>query len=204
MTRSTLHILTHDEKLAARWLQMADHALRVERARSLDRLGSSQNLLMVDGGLRGLPPLDDPEWRRLAGFARIIYASPVPSDDEGLAVIDAGCVGYCHAYAAPAHLRQVVAVVSAGELWVGRSLLTRLLRAVNHRLPQRDATDWRAGLTEREEEVARRIANGESTQDIAEALDIGERTVKAHLSAVFEKLGISDRLQLALRVHGIK
>jgi len=204
MTRSTLHILTHDDKLAERWQQMADETLRVERARSLDRLSGEQTLLMVDGGLRGLPRFDDPEWRRIAGFARIIYASPTPNDDEGLASIEAGCVGYCHAYAAPAHLRQVASVVGAGELWVGRSLLTRLLRAVNHRLPQRDANDWRATLTEREVEVAQRIANGEGNQEIAEALNIGERTVKAHLSAVFDKLGIADRLQLALRVHGIK
>ncbi|MNW12082.1 Transcriptional regulatory protein LiaR [compost metagenome] len=58
-------------------------------------------------------------------------------------------------------------------------------------------------LTERETTVARYAASGQANAQIAEALGITERTVKAHLSAVFEKLKVSDRLQLALLVHGI-
>ena len=58
-------------------------------------------------------------------------------------------------------------------------------------------------LTDREITVARYAASGQANAQIAEALGITERTVKAHLSAVFEKLGVSDRLQLALLVHGI-
>ena len=46
-------------------------------------------------------------------------------------------------------------------------------------------------------------ANGASNQAIATDCGISERTVKAHLTAVFEKLNLTDRLQLALRVHGI-
>ena len=67
-----------------------------------------------------------------------------------------------------------------------------------------DAGDWDGGLlTERETTAARYAAGGWANAQIAEALGITERTVKAHLSAVFEKLGVSDRLQLALLVHGI-
>ena len=51
--------------------------------------------------------------------------------------------------------------------------------------------------------MARYAASGQSNAQIADALGITERTVKAHLSAVFEKLEVTDRLQLALRVHGI-
>ncbi|MBN9401292.1 MAG: helix-turn-helix transcriptional regulator, partial [Burkholderiales bacterium] len=54
-----------------------------------------------------------------------------------------------------------------------------------------------------ERDVARYVALGHSNQSIADSLGITERTVRAHISAIFEKLGVTDRLMLALRVHGI-
>ena len=51
--------------------------------------------------------------------------------------------------------------------------------------------------------VAGQVAHGASNREIAEALDITERTVKAHLSAIFEKLGVRDRVQLALAMNNI-
>jgi len=59
-------------------------------------------------------------------------------------------------------------------------------------------------LSEREVQVARLIANGASNKEIADRLVITERTVKAHLTAIFEKLGVRDRLQLSLRVNGVR
>lgn len=85
---------------------------------------------------------------------------------------------------------------------VGRAILNRLLRAADHASKAPAAPP--AGLPGSPSEVAQRAALGESNGDIAAALEITERTVKSHLSAVFEKMGVADRLQLALRVHGIK
>jgi hypothetical protein len=51
-------------------------------------------------------------------------------------------------------------------------------------------------------EVARLIAGGASNKEVARALDIAERTVKAHAGAIFEKLGARDRLHLALIMNG--
>ncbi len=58
-------------------------------------------------------------------------------------------------------------------------------------------------LTEREREVAKRAAQGAANKIIARELGISERTVKAHLSAAFDKLQVPDRVQLALRVNGV-
>ena len=87
---------------------------------------------------------------------------------------------------------------------MGRTLLSRLLRLMDNRLPRSGLADWATPLTEREREVAHLAALGESNLAIAGALGITERTVKAHLKAVFEKLQVADRLQLALRVHGVR
>lgn len=58
-------------------------------------------------------------------------------------------------------------------------------------------------LTPRELMVAERVAHGASNREIADALEITERTVKAHLSAIFEKLEVRDRVQLALAMNNI-
>jgi DNA-binding NarL/FixJ family response regulator len=55
-------------------------------------------------------------------------------------------------------------------------------------------------LTQREQEIAGLIGNGESNKQIARQLCITERTVKAHLTGIFRKLGIADRVRLAIRV----
>ena len=59
-------------------------------------------------------------------------------------------------------------------------------------------------LTTRERLVAEAIAAGKTNKEAARELDITERTVKAHLGAVFDKLGVRDRLQLVLLLSGKK
>jgi len=103
-------------------------------------------------------------------------------------------------------LRQVLQVIGAGHVWVGPDIMRDLLAGV--RLSPAKPTEpqalWSMGLTEREREIAGLAANGSANREIAEQCGITERTVKAHLAGVFAKLGVVDRLQLALRVHGIR
>lgn len=130
--------------------------------------------------------------------------------DEGL-IIEAlaqGAAGCCNSRAAPEVLRQVAVVVTNGGLWVGQSVLRQLVGATSRRLGQQPVEakndDWSALLSEREAQVARLVANGSSNKEIADQLAITERTVKAHLTAIFEKLDARDRLQLSLRINGVK
>lgn len=163
-------------------------------------------IVLLDLGLPDRPAWDQAAWAGLTRAARVVAASTLPGDTEGLAAMQAGCVGYCHAYAAAASLNQVLAVVAAGGLWVGESLLGRLLAGVGTALATvgvSEQPDALVGLSEREREVARAAARGLNNKTIARDLAITERTVKAHLSAVFTKLGIDDRLQLALKVNGL-
>jgi DNA-binding NarL/FixJ family response regulator len=135
----------------------------------------------------------------------LIVMSDVPADEESLAAFGAGARGYCNTHAAAAVLQQVAAVVLQGGLWIGQSLMQRLLRAtasIPVAQPVPAATAWDAGLTDREREVAASVAAGASNKEVARALGISERTVKAHVGAVLEKVGVRDRLQLSLVVHG--
>lgn len=101
-------------------------------------------------------------------------------------------------------LALVISSLESGAIWLGRSLLQKMLHDIDQRLPVVTANDWAQALSSREAEVARLAAVGHSNADIAQKLLITERTVRAHLSAVFEKLHVGDRLQLALQVHGIR
>lgn len=143
-----------------------------------------------------------------SGRQPVVLLSDVPDEVQVLQTLDLGAAGCCNSRAAPEVLRQVAVVVSNGGLWVGQSLLRQLVGATTRRLGQLPAEaendDWRPVLSEREIQVARLVAGGASNKEIADRLAITERTVKAHLTAIFEKLGVRDRLQLSLRVNGVK
>lgn len=100
-------------------------------------------------------------------------------------------------------LHKIINTVLSGELWVDRKFVGRLLDEMESLAKTRhdEAQSLSKGievLTEREAQIAKLVAKGASNRRIAEQLFISERTVKAHLSMVFKKIGIHDRLQLAL------
>jgi DNA-binding NarL/FixJ family response regulator len=166
---------------------------------------------------------EDPQWPQMLalalqtrGDARVVLLSAVPNPAEGVAALNAGAVGYTHAYALPELLREVATVVAHGGLWTGPELLKRLV-AKSHEVlsvlplavaPTSEramvaARAW-ANLSARELQVAQAVAEGRSNKEVADLLFISERTVKAHLGSVFEKLGLRDRLQLVLFVASVR
>lgn len=142
---------------------------------------------------------------------RVLLLSGTPDSLEGMNALNQGVRGYTHAYAVPALLQEVALVVEHGGLWVGPDLLQRLVGSTSAALTNRAVPGlvaapvppvphaWRS-LSTREAQVARAVAAGRSNKEVAELMFISERTVKAHLGAVFEKLGVRDRLQLVLRL----
>lgn len=145
--------------------------------------------------------------RRHLGNLPCIVLSDLPNDDQALASFSAAARGYCNTHADPAFLRQVADVVSQGGLWIGETLMNRLVEAtsrVESKTSIESSDSWAATLTPREQEVARAIAEGASNKEIARGLGITERTVKLHVGAVLEKLGVRDRLQVALIVNGVR
>jgi DNA-binding NarL/FixJ family response regulator len=147
--------------------------------------------------------------RRQAGKRPLVLLADEPNEEEALIALSAGASGYCNGHAAPAVLGQIAQAVSNGGIWVGQHLMRRLLAATSRglanspRSPDSEAA-WRERLTAREQETATLVAQGASNKEIAQRLDITERTVKAHVGAMLEKLGARDRLRLSLIINGIK
>ena len=151
------------------------------------------------------------EWDTLiakvtAQKATAVVMSYAPDDREALKALDLGARGYVHTLAAPDVLNQVALVVSNQGVWVGQELLAKVLGGTFKALQQRgEVSDYQYSecleqLTERERGVALAVAKGATNKEVARQLDITERTVKAHLSAIFKKLTVRDRLQLILKL----
>jgi two-component system nitrate/nitrite response regulator NarL len=129
--------------------------------------------------------------------AKIVVLANVPH--QALAISE-GAIGYCHAYSAAAVLVEVKAVVTHGGIWLGQDMLQYLIGTSRQLVAARPETVSSALelLTPREREVSQQVSVGLTNKEIARKFNITERTVKAHLSASFERLGVKDRLQLAL------
>jgi two-component system, NarL family, nitrate/nitrite response regulator NarL len=131
---------------------------------------------------------------------KVVVLANTPNQPDALAVMARGIVGYCHAYSSAKLLKELKTVVMHGGLWLGQDLLKTLIEATKtlvHNTSENVAQAL-SQLTTREKQVALEAAGGLSNKEIARELAITERTVKAHMSSAFEKLGVKDRLQLAL------
>ena len=94
-----------------------------------------------------------------------------------------------------------IRTVMKGEFWVGQEKVTDLVDILRSYLPQeKDPKNARKtfGLTVRELDVVAAIASGFTNREIAQKFSISEQTVKHHLRNIFDKVGVSNRLELAL------
>lgn len=168
---------------------------------------SAPSVILLDSEL-----LDRPIDRQVGqivaacGSARVIVMTPVFEEDEEIALLKAGAKGCCRRGIDPESLQQVLNVTYGGGVWVTRSLLPRLVTELRRyadaqRAPVGKAeSDKLRDLTPREREIVKLIVGGATNKQVASALEISERTVKGHLSNVFQKLGVTDRLKLVLHV----
>jgi len=145
--------------------------------------------------------------RDLCPSAKIILFAADADDAAAIKALKAGAKGYCPRNIDPGLLPKVVEVAQNGEIWAGRKVIARFLEELA------SASEEQRGdlplprhvaeadlLTPRENQIVHLIASGEKNKEIAGQLGISERTVKAHLTSVFRKTGISDRLRLALLI----
>lgn len=140
---------------------------------------------------------------------KLVVMTDEQSDAEAFHAMQSGAVGYCHYLAAPEQLREITSVVAQGGLWIGAQLMQKLLAATatTHVQAQAQATPQiekrLQQLTPRERTVAIEVGKGGSNKEIAERLEITERTVKAHISVIFNKLEVADRVKLALLINNL-
>jgi DNA-binding NarL/FixJ family response regulator len=202
-------IASADHHARSRWKEglVGNCPLREVTDRStLEKIIPTLNpdVLLLDIELLGVAGIGDgPIIRGLSKRTKVVLLTPNPNEREGIRVLKAGAKGYCKKDIDPQVLRKVVDRVHDGEIWAERKLIPRLLEEYTAHPEERPegiphADDRLNLLTPREREIAFLIGAGASNKQIAGRLRVGEGTVKAHLTAIFRKLGFSDRLQLGL------
>ena len=126
---------------------------------------------------------------------KILVLSANPNFNEGMTLLQKGVRGYGNLYMQKVHLLQALSTIKNNAVWLYPELMQSLILLGTNAVVNEGALET---LSTREREVAKEIEKGASNKEIASALGITERTVKAHLSHVYEKLGVSDRLALAM------
>ncbi len=133
--------------------------------------------------------------------SRVLAMTSIDSEDQLLRMLSAGASGYLLKDESPERIVDAVRRTAAGDTVVsGRSTAQLVRRAVaNESGVGRIVAEERVSvLTERERDVAKGVARGETNQQIGATLHISAATVKTHLEQVFAKLGVRSRVQVGI------
>ncbi|MBP7330949.1 MAG: response regulator transcription factor [Firmicutes bacterium] len=114
-------------------------------------------------------------------------------------LIKAGASGYVLKDVSPGLLIQAIFEVARGESFIHPSMTTKMLNEFSRLSTLSRQKNNPMGLTRREYDVLRLVAHGDSNRSIADKLYISEKTVKNHLTNIFQKLGVEDRTQAAIQ-----
>jgi two-component system, NarL family, response regulator LiaR len=130
--------------------------------------------------------------RRQMPETEVVALTSVLEDASVVEAVRAGAIGYLLKDTDAHELRRAIKAAAAGQVQLAPQAAARLMREV--RAPEKSY----AALTEREADVVKLLAQGKSNKEIAQALNIGEQTVKTHVSRILDKLGLSSRTQVVL------
>ena len=127
----------------------------------------------------------------------ILWLDDAPNYTKGTQYLKLGIKGYANAMMDPLNIQQAIDVISGGSIWLYPEFMQELI--ANMSAPKtKEESPLIKELSPAQLEVAKLVSEGKSNKEVAIAKSITERTVKAHLSAIYAKLEISDRLSLAL------
>jgi len=147
-------------------------------------------------GLEALRDLSNGE----ANSVRVILLTAAAEKKEIVEALQLGARGVVLKDSATQLLLKAIHTVMAGEYWVGRESVSNLVQYLRNLVQSSgdEAKQKKFGLTPRELEIVSAVVAGFANKEIAEYFKISEDTVKHHLSNIFDKLGVSTRLELAL------
>lgn len=193
-----------NDSVIERWKGLLKDKYDLDQANSLSKLKScctdkKFSIILLHRPL--VAPDTFVEIRRLNPLCKIFLLSDTPNEEEGLTFLKLGIVGYANTYISAERLAEATRIVSSGAVWLGQKVMQRLILDSYARAKEKAASN--SGkiletLTNREREIADLVAQGQSNLEVAANLDIAERTVKAHLSSIYEKTKTGSRLNLAL------
>ena len=175
--------------------EAADGSQALAQARRLD-----PDVILMDVRMPGMNGIEATSRLVAAGCrARILMLTTFNLDEYVYHALKAGASGFLLKDASREQLTGAVRAVSAGETLLAPAVTRRLIEDFCRGPAPGDATAGTAGrLTEREAGVVQLVAQGLSNAEIATRLYLSEATVKSHIARVLAKLGLRDRVQIAV------
>jgi two-component system nitrate/nitrite response regulator NarL len=148
----------------------------------------------------GLEALREMNASSAPNLVRIILLTAAAEKNQIVEALQLGARGVVLKDSATQLLLKSIDTVMAGEYWVGRESVSNLVQYLRNLVQSsgEEARQKKFGLTPRELEIVSAVVAGYANKEIAEYFKISEDTVKHHLSNIFDKLGVSTRLELAL------
>jgi DNA-binding NarL/FixJ family response regulator len=175
--------------------EAADGAEALQKLKAL-----RPDILLLDVAMPRMDGLD--VLRTLAGGTtqvRTILLTASIESEEAVQALRLGARGVVLKESATEQLYKCIHAVMKGEYWIGHERIGDVLHALLRadRVPPESASPA-STLTPRERQVIAAVVEGASNKDIGKTLGLSEQTVKNHLSNIYDKLGVSTRLELAL------
>jgi len=179
------------------------------RVEALDAARLMPDVILLEPMLGAESVLDFlPDLLRIATEARILVLTTELDFDLHLRAVRLGAVGVVPKTEPAITLFKAIRKVHTGEVWLNRSIMAAVISDFREggleKKPRPEAAKI-ASLTDRELEVIGLIGEGRKNKQIGERLFISEATVRHHLTSIFEKLGVADRLELMIYAyqHGL-
>jgi len=178
--------------------EACDGAEAVKLARQL-----KPDIMLLDLSMPRMPGLEalkDLSTGTGANGVRVILLTAAAEKHQIVEALQLGARGVVLKDSATQLLLKSIHTVMTGEYWVGRESVSNLVQYLRTLVQSsgEEAKQKKFGLTPRELEIVSAVVAGYSNKEIAEYFKISEDTVKHHLSNIFDKLGVSTRLELAL------
>ncbi len=136
--------------------------------------------------------------------ARIILVTGTNESSIAQQAVENGAMGVVFKTQSPEILIKAIEKVNSGEVWLERSMIANVLsRLSRNNKPKEKSADDNGieKLSEREKQIVRLIGQGYKNKKISNQLCISETTVRHHLTSIYGKLGVTDRLELLVFAH---
>lgn len=155
-------------------------------------LAANDDLLVID--LQDFNEEELPEIKCPA-----VALTDIPVYDQAMRLLQIGVRGYGNRHMHPENFLQAATAVRSGQVWLPPDIIARMISTIPRNGSHKEEPLMEP-LSKREKEVAHLVTEGLSNKEIADALHVSVRTVKAHLTSIFAKTGYRDRLELAVKM----
>ena len=174
----------------------------LDRIEALESASLRPDIILLDLVLERESSLDFlPDLLRIAERARVLIVTGVPDAELQLRAVRLGAMGVVLKTEPASNLFKAIRKVHSGEAWFRRSMLAAIVTGILRETASKPADPESfkiATLTSGEREVIRLLGQGLRNKNIGERLFISETTVRHHLTSIFDKLEIADRLKLMI------